>query len=84
VTSLNSGVKFGYEKTLNFQDGSSYVGQVKNGNYNGKGTMIFPDGATYVGQWKNGIIMAKALSHFLVEKNMLESGRMTKDMVKVR
>lgn len=38
-------------ETLTYPDGKKYVGQVKDGKANGKGTMIYSSGGTYVGQW---------------------------------
>ena len=36
-------------------DGGNYVGESKNGEPNGQGTMNLPDGTTkYIGEWKNG------------------------------
>ncbi len=35
--------------------GSKYVGQFKDGEFDGEGTYFWPNGAgKYVGQWKNG------------------------------
>ena len=43
------------KKTITFPDESKYVGEVKNGKPNGKGTLIYPDkGGKYEGEWKNG------------------------------
>ena len=35
-------------------DGGNYVGESKNGEPNGQGTMTLSDGANYVGEFKNG------------------------------
>ena len=36
-------------------DGGNSVGESKNGEPNGQGTMNLPDGTTkYIGEWKNG------------------------------
>ena len=32
----------------------TYVGERKNGEYHGQGTLTFRDGDKYVGEWKNG------------------------------
>jgi hypothetical protein len=40
--------------TMNFSDGSKYVGEWKYGKQNGNGTMTFADGNKYIGEWKNG------------------------------
>jgi len=37
-----------------YSDGRKYVGQVKEGEPEGLGTLTFPDGKKYVGQFKNG------------------------------
>jgi len=31
-----------------------YVGEWKNGKYNGQGTFTYPDGSKYVGEFKDG------------------------------
>ena len=36
------------------QNGTAYVGEFKNGLYNGKGTFTYSDGATYRGEFLNG------------------------------
>ena len=35
-------------------DGGNYVGESKNGEHNGQGTMTLSDGGNYVGEFKNG------------------------------
>ena len=37
-----------------YEDGSKYVGEFKDGKYNGQGTFYFEDGSRYVGEWKDG------------------------------
>ena len=39
--------------TLKFPSGSKYVGEVKNGEFSGQGTLTRSDGKTLKGQWKN-------------------------------
>lgn len=41
--------------TLNFPDGSTYQGEVQNGQLTGKGTLIYPDKQKYVGDFVNGM-----------------------------
>ena len=36
-----------------FSDGSTYVGEWKNGKMNGQGTFTSKTGSTYVGEWRN-------------------------------
>ena len=36
------------------KNGTAYVGEFKNGLYNGKGTFTYSDGATYRGEFLNG------------------------------
>ena len=36
------------------ENGSRYVGEWKNGEENGQGTLTFNDGRKYVGEYKNG------------------------------
>ena len=35
-------------------DGENYVGEFKNGKFNGHGKLTWSDGKKYVGEWKNG------------------------------
>jgi hypothetical protein len=37
-----------------FSDGREYVGEIKDGKYNGQGTYTFPDGKKYVGEFNDG------------------------------
>ena len=39
---------------IQFPDGSTYHGQTKNGQFNGKGRMTHANGDVYQGQWKDG------------------------------
>lgn len=41
-------------KTISFEDGSVYVGHVKNGVASGQGKITYLNGDTYEGEWKNG------------------------------
>jgi len=36
-------------------DGFTYIGQFKNGKYNGKGLVLMDDGFKYYGEWKNSM-----------------------------
>jgi hypothetical protein len=42
------------KKTLDFPDGSKYVGFMKDDNQHGQGVLIFPDGKKYEGEWIDG------------------------------
>ena len=42
------------EETIKYPDGSVYVGEVKDGEENGRGILTFPDGRRYEGEWKDG------------------------------
>ena len=37
-----------------YPDGTTYVGEFKNGEFHGQGTHTDPDGTKYVGEWKDG------------------------------
>jgi len=37
-----------------YEDGSRYIGELKEGVPHGKGTLIWPDGKNYRGDFKNG------------------------------
>ena len=41
-------------KRIYFDDGSFYVGEVKDGKYDGRGTYTYPDGEKYEGEFKDG------------------------------
>ncbi len=43
-----------YEGEWTSPDGHNYVGEFKNGNFHGYGTLIFPEGHKYVGEFKDG------------------------------
>ena len=36
----------------NYDDGSRYVGELKEGRKHGNGILYVPDGAVYLGQWE--------------------------------
>ena len=40
--------------TETYSDGSKYVGEFKEGLFDGQGTLTFPDGRKYVGQFREG------------------------------
>ena len=40
--------------TFTFSDGRKYVGEFRDGTFNGQGTLTLPDGMTYVGAFKDG------------------------------
>jgi len=40
--------------TKTFANGNKYVGEFKDGKYNGQGTYTFANGDKYVGEWKDG------------------------------
>jgi hypothetical protein len=35
------------------------VGQWKEGNFHGRGTLTYPDGYEYIGRWKKGTFIKK-------------------------
>ena len=41
------------KKTINYKDGSKYVGEFKEGKFDGQGTMTLADGSTISGAWKD-------------------------------
>ena len=41
------------EGTHTLSNGTKYVGEFKDGKYNGQGTIIFAKGDKYVGEWKD-------------------------------
>ena len=38
---------------MTYPDGHKYVGEWKNGKYNGLGTSTYPDGGKYVGEFND-------------------------------
>ena len=42
--------------TVNYEDGSVYTGQLKDGVPHGQGSMTYEDGSTYTGKFKDGVI----------------------------
>ena len=41
------------QRTINYSDGSKYVGGMKGGKRHGQGTVTISDGSKYVGEWKD-------------------------------
>jgi hypothetical protein len=41
--------------TLLLDDGSMYMGQIRDSLFNGQGTCIYADGTVYQGEWKDGL-----------------------------
>ena len=41
--------------TLLLEDGSMYMGQIRDSLFNGQGTCIYVDGTVYQGEWKDGL-----------------------------
>ncbi len=44
-----------------WNDGTIYIGEIKNFQPNGKGTMIYPDGTTVTGIWKNSKLIKNGM-----------------------
>mmetsp|Transcript_10184 Transcript_10184/g.5262 ORF Transcript_10184/g.5262 Transcript_10184/m.5262 type:complete len:133 (+) Transcript_10184:143-541(+) len=40
--------------SMNWPDGSKYVGEWQEGDEHGQGTLTYPKGSKYVGEWKGG------------------------------
>ena len=43
------------EASMNYSNGDTYVGKIKNGKYHGVGKYTYQNGSYYEGQWKNGL-----------------------------
>ena len=41
-------------KTIDFNDGGKYVGQVADYKFDGEGTYFYPNGDVYKGNWYKG------------------------------
>ncbi len=50
--------------TQDFDDGSQYVGQWKEGLQHGFGTYKFADGSEYIGQWESGFIQGQGTTKY--------------------
>ena len=50
--------------TLLLDDGSLYMGQLKDSLFNGTGKMIYADGTIYKGEWKDGLWHGNGELHF--------------------
>ena len=42
------------EERIEYEDGSVYVGEVKDGKEHGRGIETYPDGTRYEGEYKDG------------------------------
>ena len=47
-------IKESVQTTKTYSNGNKYVGEFKDGKYNGQGTFTHLDGTKYVGEWKDG------------------------------
>jgi len=45
--------KKAYQRTITYEDGSTYIGDILDGKMHGQGTYIWPSGSKYVGEWRN-------------------------------
>ena len=45
------------KETINYKDGSKYVGDFKDGKFDGQGIMKLADGSKISGMWKDGIFV---------------------------
>lgn len=59
----SSGYKHNCFGTYIFIDGSKYVGEFKDGKFNGKGTATYISGNKYVGEWKDGKRHGQGISY---------------------
>ena len=50
--------------TILLDDGSLYMGQIRDSLFNGTGKMIYSDGTIYNGQWENGLWQGNGELHF--------------------
>ena len=48
-----------------------YVGEWKNGKYNGQGTFTWSDGGKYVGEWKDGMRSGQGTQTYISGKKVV-------------
>ena len=53
--------------TSTFTDGTTYVGDMKDGKISGKGTMTFSNGQKYIGEWRDGVAIEGRGSWYLAD-----------------
>ncbi len=63
--------------TMEYPDGSKYVGEYKDGIWNGMGKYTFPTGANYVGEFSNGQYNGRGT--YTSEDGKVESGTWKND-----
>ena len=68
--------------SIGYENGDHYVGNIKDGKRNGRGTMHYADRRKYVGQWKDNYKHGQGTFFWLMGINMSVNGRMTNVMVK--
>ena len=56
-------------------DGGNYVGESKNGEPNGQGTMTLSDGGNYVGEFKDGKPNGQGTMPYLMGQSIQGNGR---------
>lgn len=56
-------------QTIEYPDGSKYIGEVKNGKCHGIGTMYYTVGDCYDGEWKNDDIHGEGTLYFTKDAN---------------
>jgi hypothetical protein len=65
-----------------FPNKNIYVGELKNGKPDGRGTLTFANGDEYVGEFKDGQRMARGLTRPPTRPNTSDNSRTESGMVK--
>lgn len=58
-------IDFSGHKNIDFQNGTNYCGDVKDGKMHGFGIFTCKNGDTYEGEWKNGLMNGKGTQTFM-------------------
>ena len=53
-------VSYGQVETINYSDGSVYVGEYRDGQRNGQGTYTFADGRVSSGIWRDNELITES------------------------
>ena len=61
-------------------DKTKYIGQFKDGKFEGQGTYTYGDGTKYIGEFKDGLPNGRGLTLMAMEQNTLDNLKMAKEL----